>query len=370
MNSDSIEKPNKDQHALLVSCAIKGDFTTWNEYVSNLDETIKLRGANLSNLNISDAIFKSKNGRGADLYKANFKNSILSGIDFSDVNLMEAEFQGADISGGFFHDTVCVRAQFESTKFTMVDFTCANLQEATFKFTRFFECNFYETNFVAANLEGARFIGGGYNPFLGSEHRLNLCGASFIKAKFDNETFFDLFNVSIRTDFRATNFESANFSSGLRQTLQYCNRRHNWNDWYRQRSDVKSFFVKAFWLHSDYGNSTARIVKAFFSICFLFALIYCVFPNMIIGLEPWQPIRSLYFSIVTMTTLGFGDMFARPDSWAAQCIIMIQVLYGYVLLGALISVLSNLFISDGPAQGLIIHPRKPLKISFKIQDIP
>jgi hypothetical protein len=68
--------------------------------------------------------------------------------------------------------------------------------------------------------------------------------------------------------------------------------------------------------------------------------------------------RSIYFSIVTMTTLGFGDIYANPDSWFAQILIVTQVLSGYILLGALITVLSNLFTSDGPSQGLITHPKK------------
>jgi len=51
------------------------------------------------------------------------------------------------------------------------------------------------------------------------------------------------------------------------------------------------------------------------------------------------PIRgfwhALYFSVVTMTTLGFGDIHANPDSWVGQTLLMIQVLLGYILLAAL-----------------------------------
>jgi hypothetical protein len=61
------------------------------------------------------------------------------------------------------------------------------------------------------------------------------------------------------------------------------------------------------------------------------------------------PGRALYFSIVTMTTLGFGDMYAAPDSLAGHLILGLQVLLGYVLLAALVTRFAVLFQAGGPA---------------------
>jgi voltage-gated potassium channel Kch len=59
-------------------------------------------------------------------------------------------------------------------------------------------------------------------------------------------------------------------------------------------------------------------------------------------------VHGLYFSVVTMTTLGFGDIAANPDSWVGQVVLMVEVILGYVLLGALVTRLAVLFTSDGP----------------------
>ena len=59
--------------------------------------------------------------------------------------------------------------------------------------------------------------------------------------------------------------------------------------------------------------------------------------------------HALYFSVVTMTTLGFGDIAANPDSWADQTLLMVQVILGYVLLGALVTRFAVLFTAGGPA---------------------
>ena len=50
-----------------------------------------------------------------------------------------------------------------------------------------------------------------------------------------------------------------------------------------------------------------------------------------------------------MATLGFGDIAANPDSWQGQLLLMAQVILGYVLLGTLITRLTVLFTSGGPA---------------------
>ena len=59
--------------------------------------------------------------------------------------------------------------------------------------------------------------------------------------------------------------------------------------------------------------------------------------------------HALYFSIVTMTTLGFGDIHAAPDSPLGQVLLSVQVLLGYVMLGALVTRFAVLFQAGGPA---------------------
>jgi len=60
-------------------------------------------------------------------------------------------------------------------------------------------------------------------------------------------------------------------------------------------------------------------------------------------------LRTLYFSIVTMTTLGFGDMYAKSQSFFGHLLLMVQVLLGYVLLAALVTRFAVLFTGGGPA---------------------
>ncbi len=118
---------------------------------------------------------------------------------------------------------------------------------------------------------------------------------------------------------------------------------------------------------SDYGMSTVRVVGVFFLLALLFAAVYMNWgywrpPGIVsklivqpeIGEAAWHYfgralIRPVYFSIVTMTTLGFGDMYANKGSIAGHVILAVQVILGYVLLGALITRFAVLFTAGGPA---------------------
>ena len=49
--------------------------------------------------------------------------------------------------------------------------------------------------------------------------------------------------------------------------------------------------------------------------------------------------KSFYFSIVTFTTLGFGDVVASNTS--ARILVTLEVIFGYIMLGGLISIFAN-----------------------------
>jgi voltage-gated potassium channel Kch len=56
------------------------------------------------------------------------------------------------------------------------------------------------------------------------------------------------------------------------------------------------------------------------------------------GLD-WTLFTTTYYSVVTFTTLGFGDI--TPSTSLAAGIVMIEVIVGYVMLGILISILAT-----------------------------
>ena len=107
---------------------------------------------------------------------------------------------------------------------------------------------------------------------------------------------------------------------------------------------------------SDYGRSLALWALWSFFLAILFTFAYMPFPEWLPAwVQRWAPRvhqttgfysgRTLtfsdcfYFSVVTFTTLGFGDVVA--DNASARFLVALEVIFGYVMLGGLISIFSN-----------------------------
>jgi hypothetical protein len=50
-------------------------------------------------------------------------------------------------------------------------------------------------------------------------------------------------------------------------------------------------------------------------------------------------ITHFYYSVVTLTTLGYGDIV--PNSTLGQILVIVEVCIGYMMLGGLISIFAN-----------------------------
>ena len=91
----------------------------------------------------------------------------------------------------------------------------------------------------------------------------------------------------------------------------------------------------------------------FFILALVFGVVYSLWPSCVIVNQVVGDIRgfwhAFYFSVVTMTTLGFGDMYANAQSIWGHILLSLQVILGYVLLGALVTRFAVLFTAGGPA---------------------
>jgi hypothetical protein len=226
-------------------------------------------------------------------------------------------------------------------------------------------------NLLAAHLQNTDFT------------RAKLQGADFSRAIVDGGTLIWTYEIDHKTKFEGVGLDAARIYPRTKQLLECNIRRMNWEEWYKWRDWFKyapkeerkkrsQFFLKntigRFWEISDYGISTKRVIITFFALAFVFANIYYhwgriappgIVENLfevekatgeVVVVPSWLvPLRTLYFSIVTMTTLGFGDMYANAQSIWGHILLSLQVILGYVLLGALVTRFAVLFTAGGPA---------------------
>jgi len=328
-----------DQYEMLKRCSDKKDMTEWNEWrKEHPHEDILLERARFPYAHLQGAYFKKgpiPDGTGCFTGKVH-----LEGAVFHMTHLDRAHFNRAFMQGAYL-----ANAYLDGAVFYLADLRAANVR----------------TTIVSGR-------------------------TSFWQCKVDRGT-----------DFTGTALDAARVDPATKQLLEYNIRRMNWEEWYKDENvpieKGKGIFsndklrkvtnrllrrlAREFWQISDYGISTKQIIKTFFAWALIFAGVYLAWglidyhllglkdnPGIVSNLfvlqgeqetvSPWLvPFRSVYFSIVTMTTLGFGDMYANAYYFVrglfGHVLLALQVILGYVLLAALVTRFAVLFTAGGPA---------------------
>jgi len=74
-------------------------------------------------------------------------------------------------------------------------------------------------------------------------------------------------------------------------------------------------------------------------------------------LEGWSPVDALYFSVVTLATVGFGDL--HPTTDAAKLFTVLYIVAGLGILAAFISELGKYRISNAERRRQHRHAEDP-----------
>jgi hypothetical protein len=96
------------------------------------------------------------------------------------------------------------------------------------------------------------------------------------------------------------------------------------------------------WLFADCGRSILRWALWSLGLSLFFGLLWLILGGNFFYFNPEKNITWLsyfYYSFVTFTTLGFGDIV--PTNWISETLVTIEVILGYIMLGGLISILAN-----------------------------
>lgn len=214
----------------------------------------------------------------------------------------------------------------------------------------------WHVNLTGANLRGANLAGASLNNAtfdntdirgaifdnvdLGG-HIVSMMGGgteaqgrvNFLGVQFDRKTTF------LRTDLTRNNWSSNPLLKRHVEDLQWldCWCRQNWWHLY--------VLHPLWWLSCDCGRSVLRwaVWSLLWSVGFGLVYLNCgesflLTDGKTLAEAHW--FMPFYYSVVTFTTLGFGDVTPKPDSAFMQAVITIEVVMGYVMLGGLVSILA------------------------------
>jgi hypothetical protein len=226
------EKENAYDHEAekkLKDCVEVKNFEEWNAYKKHYRK-INFEGINLSH---------------TDLKSVDLSNVILSRADLRKANLYEANLEGAQLLGADLQYSNLVRTNMKG----------AQLHYACLDKTKLNHACLIDAQAKYSSIKGA----GIHNTFLQ--------GADLSFSKVDGETLINTDQIDKFTKFTGVGLASARLKPGLFESLSYNIRRFRWEKWYHKGNFfyrlIKNLFCRPFWLLSDYGRSTGRIVSVF-----------------------------------------------------------------------------------------------------------
>jgi hypothetical protein len=238
--------------------------------------------------------FKRENLSGVNFRNSDLTVASLRKADLTTVILIGAKLTGANLTGAILIGVILTKANLTGAILRGVNLTGAILRGAVFKTANFEKCNITDIEYDRKGI---------YKGI-----RLSDCYGDPLFIRFAKD----------------------------QEYLEAFKKKHP--HWYR-----------LWYIFADCGRSFFR--WALWSI--LFAVMFAFIYHNIFYLkdgdsfnranihDTWSGFSLIYYSVVTFTTLGFGDITPKPG-WL-QFWVMLEVILGYIILGGLISILANKF---------------------------
>ena len=317
---------------------------------------VKFTGADLSGLELADCDFS-----GCEMSNCDLSGASCPSANFTGATLYQAKLDGAEFLGATFRKANLSECSAIKAGFGMTDLTGANFFNATLENSTFVDAQIRRADFRAAKMGRCRLLEADLTHTDFSQADLSdvdLCetdinGSNFRQSTLRGAQLRDARNYT-KADWIGADVRDIDFTGA------YLLRRHiideNYLYEFRHQSKVTRVVYFVWKWTSDCGRSMMRWGVFLALNAFLFAGIYW-------AMDAWFPpegkeshlkgitdlggdfIPYLYYSVVTFTTLGFGDV--SPLSVAGQVVLIIHIAIGYLGLGALLSILATKFASRG-----------------------
>ena len=300
--------------------------------------------------------------RGASLRGEDLSGLDLFGADFSGADLSEANLTGARLFTAKFVNALLIKARLQGAELTGCDLSGANLEGANAREVglgmanlsgaRLFNCNLSRATLTKTNLEKAdlrcaklRHARMREAQLIGADlteadlYGIHLSLSDVKHSIFNNA---DMREARLR---RIVNFEKAewigvdirdiNFSGAYRVRRFIVDQNYLYE--YKNISRFSRIIYTIWLITSDCGRSLFRWCVCITLLTLAFAWLY-TFVGIDYGENPnW--IAPIYFSVVTLSTLGYGDIL--PVTPIARLVSLIEVVTGYLMLGGLLSIFAN-----------------------------
>lgn len=281
-----------------------------------------LRGQDFTGADLREARLLGADLRGCSLRGANLTGAKLVGANLEDADLTDCSAPSAIFGEANLTHAVLFGANLTNASFTAATMTGADLRAANLEHARL----------IDADLSGADFSGATLSRADLSE--ANVTNALFKDADLGNSTLIHLTGFQ-RADWIGVSLADIDFSGAYLLRREIMDQNYLYE--FRTRDRRHAVLYTLWKATSDCGRSLVRWGAMTVMLALLFGVLYTMV-DLDYGSNQ-TALSPFYFSVVTITTLGYGDVL--PASLAAQALVMIQVALGYMMLGGVLSIFAT-----------------------------
>lgn len=324
-----------------VKAALLEGGETWRKTAAQLALTPgSLQSANFSELDLSDRDLSSLDLSHADFFagrlvSTNLKKSILHRAELANSDMRKAALYKVDLREAILHETNLSGADLSSSDCRGADFRGAILQGANLAGADLRGADFSQADLTGADLSFADVTGAKF-------HFTQLSEANVTHLKYGNYREMVGLYLGVRGVDQC--YGSALFVRDAKDQ-DYI------DTLYQALTDKSSGFIKTLdlflfraWALIDHGRSLLKVSFYATIIAMLYGFVYLAdmtldwkimdYSN---SAQTW--FTPFYYSVVTYTTLGYGDVTA--NSLLGEMLVISEVIVGYFTLGLLLAILAN-----------------------------
>ena len=203
--------------------------------------------------------------------------------------------------------------------------------------------SFTNANFRSADVTYSKLIGAGLTGTqweYADLHRSDISDACLDSAKLHG-TALNYVKYNRKTNFLNIDTSMINRSTNPQLVRDMEDAQYLFH--FKNKSQYHRLLYYIWYLTCDCGRSFLLWLSYCAILVWVFALVYMKnwdqFSH-IVGSQ-FNEFAPYYYSIITFTTLGFGDITPKITLWWLQMIVTLEVILGYVMLGGLISIFAN-----------------------------
>ena len=254
---------------------------------------VALQNSDLMRVNLKDS----------DLSQADFKNTNFSYSDMGNSNLIGCNLEECDLTGVNFRNSDLTRACLRKTRLWHADLSLANIAEVDMTESDLWKCQMHSAKLWHTELKGVKSL---------TKQNFSKKIRGFINCEKIDETGILSAEESYRTlkQYFMENgrHKEASWASFKEKTMEKL--------WLRKNRNPAYIPLALMGLLSGYGEKPHRVIISSATIILIYSFIYHYLKTIADSssfVQNYSIWDYIYYSIVTFTTLGYGDLVPKAN---------------------------------------------------------